>query len=272
MPVSQDQAERLYSRAFQNLLQSDADVHTFRRIAELGKPAATASLSVENYQFALSIQLDPAFDVYFKDRKGAVEFFGGPEKMGASSTRAQLGQFTRAIDAASLIFIHSAVDAALSDLCQVALLLGPAEWEVCITNQKASIAELRKQGLEALVNSKLQTYVDALARESLLKRADVLFRICKPVADFAPVGGYSFDRAHLVAIDEQRHRVTHGLRNAAPIVECEQELQYLTKTGIFFAAMVNARFGVKINPLYALGLELPIPAPTAPGEHQNGAT
>lgn len=264
--MSEDQAERLYSKLFLNLLQSDADVRTIRRVAELGQPAAAATLSVDNYRFALSIQSDPAYDAYFIDRKRAVEFLGGPKAMGTTTTMTQLGQFAKAIDAASLIFVHSAVDAALSDLCRVTLLFAPAEWEQFVGNQRTSISDLRSQGVEELVRAKLEAHVEALERESLPKRADRLFAVCKPAAGFDPIGNYLFDRARLVAIDDERHRVTHGSRTTQALVDCEQKLEFLIKTGLFFAAMVNERFGVKINPMYALGLELPdaAPPPTAP--------
>jgi hypothetical protein len=259
--MSVDEAERLYSEVFHTLLQSHADVQTFRQVAELGKPAAEASLGMANYSFALSIQSDPAYDAYFKDRKRAVEYLGGPEVMGSKTTKIQLQRFAQAIDAASLIFVHSAVDAAVSDLCRVSLLLAPLQWEKFVADKKATLHEVRTQGVEEVFRGKLEAHMEALQKESLPKRADRLFAVCKPARDFDPIRGYVYDRDELVSVDDTRHLVVHGSGVAQPIVDCEKKLEFLVKTGLFFTGMVNASLGVKINPLYALGLQIPVAAP-----------
>ena len=254
--MSTSEAERLYSRAFRNLFQSAAEVQTFRKIAQLGKPAASAALNIENYQLALSLQNDPAFGAFFGSAKAALEFLGGTEGISASATTKQLAQSDRAVDAASLIFLHSAVDASVSDLCRVTLLLAPVEWKRFVDTQKVTIGDLQDHTADELLQEKLTTHMDALERESLLKRVNRLFEVCKPAPGFDPVGNFAYDSARLLSIDELRHRLTHGDRAATTIPDWAELQEYLMKTGLYMASMVNWKFGIRVDPAIVVGLDL----------------
>ena len=250
-------AERLFSRIFHNLTQRHADVTTFRKLASLGQGAAAATLNVENYRFALSMLEDPQYDEFFLDRKAAVAFFGGPRKMGADMTTKQLALFGAAIDAASLVFVHSGVDATISDLCRVTHLIDPSRWRPFVEAQKVSLSELNSASPDELWKARLQTHLEALEQESIKKRTERIFAICKPSNTFDPIGKFKYDVTTLERLDKLRQDIIHG-SGPTTIPNCDAELEYLVKVGLFFFAMVNTTFGVKVNPLYSLGLELPV--------------
>jgi hypothetical protein len=250
-------AERLFSQVFHNLTQRQADVTTFRKLSVLGQEAAAATLTIENYRFALSILHDSQYDQYFLDRKGAVAFLGGPEKMGSNMTAKQLHLFNAAVDAASLVFVHSAVDAAVSDLCRVTYIIDPSRWRPFVEAQKVSLSEIGSTTPGDVWKMKLDAHVAALEKESLRKRTDRLFAICKPDRTFDPIGNFQYDIISVERLDKLRQDVIHG-SGPDVIPNCDAELEYLTKVGLYFFSMVNKAFGVKINPMFSLGLQLPV--------------
>lgn len=167
---------------------------TFRRLSDLGLPVAASALKQENLDLANAILKDPSYDKFFKDRKVAVEFFGGPEVMATNTTNEELLKYSRIVDAAALVFVHSAVDAAVSDLCRVTMLLDPASWERYVDGMKISLADAKEVGVEKLMKAKLEAHLYALEKEAIAKRIDRLFAICKPEAGYIAIRGLSGDR------------------------------------------------------------------------------
>lgn len=252
--TSAEQAERIFTRVFKNLTSRHVDMLTFQRLADLGKPAAIAKLHQEQLELAHDIENNPAYDEFFKDRRAVVEFFGGPEKMATMTASQEIKKYSRIVDATLIVFVHGALDAAISDLCRVTLLLDPSAWEPYVLATKVTLADAR-QGVDSVVSAKLEAHLAGLEKESIIKRIDRLFAICKPPEGYAPIGGYSFDRDRLAQIDERRHRIVHGQAYTGFTADGSDELEFMVKTGLFFFAMVNMRYNVKVNPLVALGIE-----------------
>jgi len=249
-------AERLFSQIFNNLFQRQSDITTFRKLAMLGQQSAAEALSAENYQFALSILADPQYNAFFKDREAVVAFFGGPKEMSEKTTAKQLNLFNAAVDAASLVFVHSTVDAAISDLCRVTFLIDPARWHKFVEAQKVSLAILQSKHPDEIVAARLEAHLAALEKESLQKRTERLYEVCRPGREFDPISNFKYDVATLERLDRLRQEFVHG-SGPRVIVDCDVELLKLLQIGMHFFAMVNNAFGVKINPLFALGLPSP---------------
>jgi hypothetical protein len=256
--TSAEKAARIFARVFSSLTRRHADMITFRRLADLGKPVAVSTLHQEQLELANAILMNPSYAQFFPDPQAAVEFFGGPAKMAAMTTSQEIQKYSRIIDAASLVFLHSALDAAVSDLCRVTLLLDPASWEPYVLSTKVTLDDAITVGIAGLTTQKLETHIDALDKESMLKRIDRLFAVCKPDKDFTPIGGeFAFDLQRICKLDEQRHRIVHGEGYQDRESLLNDDLEFLVKTGLFLWSMVNMRFDVILNPLYAMGIELP---------------
>jgi hypothetical protein len=265
-PAPPDNAERIFTRVLMNLTRRHADMLTFRRLSGFGLIAAAETLKQENLDLANAILNDPTYDEFFTDRKAAVEFFGGPEAMATNTTNQELLKYSRIVDAGALVFVHSAVDAAVSDLCRATMLLDPASWERYVEATKVSLADAKEVGLESLLKEKLESYITALEKESIAKRIDRLFAICKPEPGYVPITGFSFDLERIKNLDETRHRIVHGEGYKNVATPIKDDLEFLVKSGLFLFAMVNMRYGVKVNPFYAVGIEPPvIPVPTRHG-------
>src|SRR5687768_10247946 len=111
------EADAMYTRIFLTLIQRHFDTLTFRGLVGAGEPYATARAAAEDEQLVRAILTDTEYDKYFLDRKKAVEFFGGAEVFRASLTQDKVSILRRSVDSASIVLMHSALDAALTDLC-----------------------------------------------------------------------------------------------------------------------------------------------------------
>lgn len=250
-------AERRFARVFSTLTRAWSETLTFRKLVELGLPAASSQLAGENYRFAISFLGDPANDNLFLDKQKALETIGGPEGMGTAMTKNQLAEFKRSVDSASLVFIHSALDAAATDLCAVTALLGPGDWEHFVKDKTVPLSSLKGAAYDTVLQQKLNDYLKVLERESLLKRIDKLFQVCQPPDGFDPKPGYKYDRTKLENLDTVRHEIVHGDALFVVFPEMDNSLECIFNTGLFLFFMVNAKYGVKLDPVYFQQLQRP---------------
>lgn len=259
-----ENAERIFTRVMKNLTRRHADMLTFRRLSDLGLPVAASTLKQENLDLANAILSDPSYKEFFTDPKAVIEFFGGPEAMATNTANQELLKYSRIVDAAALVFIHSTVDAAVSDLCRVTMLLDPASWEKYVEATKISLADAKEVGVESLIKAKLGAHLVALEKDSIVKRIERLFAICKPEPEYVAINGFSFDLERMKKLDDTRHRIVHGEGYEIVATPIREDLEFLVKSGLFMFAMVNMRYGVKVNLFYAIGIEPPT-APAPPG-------
>ena len=69
---------------------------------------------------------------------------------------------------------------------------------------------------------------------------------------------YIYDRDRLKKVDDYRHEVIHGISPLHGIAAAEEEVDYLTRTVLFFLGLVNLRYGLRLDPFYVFtGKELP---------------
>lgn len=248
-------AERRYARVFMTLTGRWSDTLTFRKLARLGEPHASAQIALENAEFAQSLVSDPEYDQYFVDRHKFVASFGGPAAIGKSLTTKQLETFRRSVDIASIVFMHSTLDAAISELCHVAAEIRPSDWEPFIERQQLPLASVKGTNYDALLQEKLAAHLQSLERSGLLKRADTLFQICKSPPGFSPLKNYAYDRDEVERLDLLRHRLVHAASPRESLHNVEETLEFFLRTGMFFWLMLNHAYSVKLNPIYALGLD-----------------
>jgi hypothetical protein len=248
-----DPATQLYSEIYSALSGRWQETLSFRKVAELGLPSAAREAELANTGAAEEFLNDSENDLLFLSKQGFIDYVGGAAGVGKTMTAAQLGAFCSAVDAASLVFVHSAVDAAVSDLCRLAALIAPNDWMPWLNNATLSLAEAKARPIDELISAKLASLVERLDREALLFRVDRLFAICQPPVGFAPLNDYTYDRARVEQLDKLRQSIVHRPESArAPIPDCEDSLRFLFRTGLFLWSMLNAKYGVRMDPLHDL--------------------
>jgi len=245
-----DEATRLFNKVFFALTGTWADTFSFRRIVLGGLPEAQRRLLEQNAHWFGQFVNDPANDAVFRDKAKYLETVGGVAAVADSLTKQQIQAYGGSVDAASIVFMHSALDGALHDLCRATALIAPQEWQPFVDGQEERLGVLRERGYEAVAWERVSAFVDALSHESLVKKTDRLFQVCRPDRAYSRAG-YQFNRDRLVQLDDIRHNIVHRDRPRVPIQDVEAGIEFMHETGLFFFGMVNNRYGLRLDPAYA---------------------
>lgn len=243
----EQKASRIFGRVFLTLTRVWGDVYSFRRVVELGLPHAHREVSVEKPRVVMRLVEDLARDQVFSDTEKFLATAGGVEGIARAMTVREMTAFRGSVDAASLVFMHSALDAAAQDLCRVTALVGPAEWRQFVDTRSIHLAQAREKGYEALADEKVEDLLRKLSRLSLIKKVDKLFQVCRPDPSYSRAN-YQFDRHRLIDLDHKRHSLVHGELQREPIPDIEGSVDYLLETGLYLFGMVNHRYGVRVEP------------------------
>lgn len=160
-----------------------------------------------------------------------------------------------AIDASSLVMAQSILDDCAWSYLKVCALVAPEDWCGQIDARKIDLRLVRERSYEDLRDGLIQARVDQIERESVLVKIDLLFALCSPPADYAPLNNYAYDRARLERVDGERHAVIHenGFVTALPTIE--EDLDYISKTAWFVMGLVNQKHGLQIDPRRFMGAQ-----------------
>ena len=239
------EATKIFTKVLLNLTSRSSEIHTFRRLVQIGLPHASDAVANSNLEWARQILTEPHYEGWFTDRARFIKEVGGTDGLGAKMTAQQISVLNISVDAASLVFMHSALDASVQDLCLVCSLAAPNDWEPFLAKQKVLLSDVKAADFETLFTQRLSQHVAALERDSLVKRVDRLFQVCRPSGNYSR-SGYSYDRDRLEKIDRDRQDVIHG--GGVVLSHVDTVLEFLLETGLFLFGMVNHRYGVKVAP------------------------
>lgn len=244
-----DDATLLFNKVFFALTGTWSDTISFRKIVLGGVAEAQERLFRQNAAWFDQFVNDPANNPVFIDKDKYLETVGGVGAVAEGLTKQQIEAFGGSVDSASIVFMHSALDGALHDLCKATALAAPQRWEQFVDGQEERLGVIRERGYEAVAKDRIDAFVSALSYESMLKKTDRLFQVCQPGRAYARAG-YRFDRARLAELDDLRHDIVHRNRPRAPIPDVDAGIDFLNETGLFFFGMVNQCFGLRLDPQY----------------------
>lgn len=251
------EAERLFNQVFKRWSSRIGFIFSFRRATYEGMQGARNAIEAGNARFVDGLVNGPDYDKIFLNKTGFFEAVP-PEKLSRQLTETTVGQAQIAVDAASIVFAHSVLDAAALDYCRVTALAAPGDWESVIDQRQVKLSDLRGANYEQILRKKLDEFFEQLEWESLLKKADYLLARCKPAPNWSPMNDYIYERDRLKRLDDYRHEVIHGTGPLQGIAAAEEEVDYLTRTVLFFLGLVNLRYGLQLDPFYIFtGKELP---------------
>jgi len=164
-----------------------------------------------------------------------------------------MARTTSSLDAATVVFVHSILDAAAIDYCRVTAMAAPSDWEPDLRGNAVRLTEIRGSTYDELLRRKLGDRLQSLERESLLTKIDRLLARCQPPAGWSPMNNYKFDLETMKRLDEQRHDIVHGLAIGRPLKDfplSPESLWYLQRTLMYFAGLVNRKYGLMLDPAY----------------------
>jgi len=251
------------SRVFSWVVKRWGTLETFRRLAKAGIPIMKPALQEKCRKIVAGAESLGLYDVMFKKEgmtpaEAKVEFLnaiGGFGAMADQMAGYQITQHDFAVDAACLIFAHTIVDAAVAEHCRVISLVSPLHLERLVGRKTVALEEVRESGYEQLVRGKVEEYLDALDRRSLMEKVGILHDLCRPNSDFARRTGCVYDQERLQKLDRIRHDIVHGREVATPLPEGDDDLKFLHGVCNYFFLLVNQQYGVKLDP-DSLGMAL----------------
>ena len=243
------EAERLFNHVYKRWLSQVGFILSFRRATYEGMQGARKSIEAGNTQYVDGLMRRPDYNKIFLDKKGFFDAFP-PERLSHELTEMTVGQAQIGVDAASIVFAHSVLDGAALDYCRVTALVAPNDWESVIDQRQVKVSDLRGASYEQILSKKLDEFFEQLERESLLKKADYLFARCKPAANWSPMNNYIYDRDRLKKLDDYRHQVIHGINRLERIASADEEVDYLTRTVLFFMGLIDLRYGRRLDPFF----------------------
>lgn len=251
-------AEEVFSETFGRFMKNWGFISSLRQVTDVALPIAEKAIAGLHAQFVEQIAADPEYKTIIVKLDGSEGTWDQEIKhfFQTGMTDNAMTNARTAIDGASLVFAQSVLDDCAWSYLKVCSLAAPADWEAILKDRKVAFTSMgrsREEIREELIHDKL----DQLERESLLKKVDLLFQLCPPPKDFAPINNYAYDRDRLEAIDNARHSIIHRDGMGKPISDIEETLEYISKTANFLMGLVNKKYGVQLNVIKVMNLPIP---------------
>ena len=245
--------EHLAAQIFGRTMSAWNAVHTFRWMGQLGLPHAANQAAWQHqrttHHFATAAEYADMFIGDGRERLVELGFF---ETAAQAMTENAVSIFNFVSDASSLIFAHSVLDSAALDWCRVCAIAEPDDIMPYIEKKRIALSEMKDASFAQLRDNAISEFFISLERDSLIKKLDTIFAVCRPPHDFVGMHDYRYDRNRIVALDALRHEYVHrgGLGTRLP--QGDDDLWYLFKTTHFLLPLVHQRYRFRIDPNHVL--------------------
>ncbi|MGA3373167.1 MAG: hypothetical protein ABSC48_15545 [Terracidiphilus sp.] len=245
-----EDSEAIFSEAFGRFWSNWSYIMSLRQVAEVALPIAREALTPIHAQAVDTIAADPEYSKLFIKLDGTQSPWNEKLKefLCAGMTNTAIANSRAAIDAASLVFAQSMLDDSAWSYCRVCALIAPKDWEQFLEKKTVDYASVRDHTADAIRDELLTKKLKELEYKSLLEKVGMLFRLCKPPANFAPIEDYTFDQKRLEAIDNRRNQIIHGNGIKVLMTDLDSDLEFVRRTSHYLMAMVNQRFGLRLHP------------------------
>jgi hypothetical protein len=168
-----------------------------------------------------------------------------PEEVAEMYADRQVYQAKTATLAAGIIYAHSALDSLITGLCHVMSLQHQERWDDIVGSKqpKFSVDQLKQMTYEDIRNQVITDTLKKLERESLLKRIDFIFNLCKSSAPMI-YSEYTFDKEKLKDFDKLRIEIVHYDIPTDLESKFNDMMEFGKRTGSFFCNMVEESYDV----------------------------
>jgi hypothetical protein len=246
---SKNAAQQLATEIFARTLSAWNAVHTFRWIGQLGLPYAAKHAAWQHQrttqQFATA---DEYKDMFMPGGRETLVELGFFETAAKAMTLNAMSIFNSVSDASSLIFAHSVLDGAALDWCRVCAIAEPDDLMPCIDKKRVALSKVKTSSFIELRDDEIKTFFASLERESLIKKLDTIFGLCRPPINFMPMNQYNYDRQRIIDLDNLRHDYVHRTIKDVRLPRGVDDLWYLFNTTYFLLSLVHYRYGIKLDP------------------------
>jgi hypothetical protein len=233
---------QLYTRVFNQVGSGRGEIEALREVAEEGIRLAGPRIAekrreaIKETKFLIEAPLRP--------RSGRMPFSGVVRDPAESSAERTVGAARAAVDAASLVFMHSIVDSAAATLLQAISLAAPNDWLRFMDDKKLTVSEVRQEKFKTLYASLLFKELGRIERNTSLPwKAERLLQLCSPEK-----GWYHWrhDPAELERVDRLRHDIVHGEMFGQELPSVTADLKFLENTGWYLYVIAGKRYRLKL--------------------------
>jgi hypothetical protein len=227
-------------------IRSFSLLRTLRTVAQQGLAASKGTVYRQGYRLPETLE---RWGFIIPD-KAAVSNPEFRKMMAGRLSDAHAIDAQSAVDSASIVFAHSALDACATELCELIADIAPGDWEDGVLNKRISLAELKGlQSYEAALKSVLRNHIGELARSSLAERLKLINQKCQPAPQMEFDGRpYKFDLNRLLSLDQRRHDIVHRLAFSKPDDRgIEDDLNYMEWSCFYLTGMVRFKYRLPVR-------------------------
>ena len=239
-------ATRLYIEVFNRLTFEWSRILTFHQMGKIGQDSAREAIYRSNIYF-IRHQLLKGENTHLLKDPEAFARDGLAEQAPRLMTEQAVSTYRQTLDAASLVFTHSILDAAMLDCLRICALLAPNDWLAPLKDKKVGIGDAASRPFVELLGEAIDTELTRLERQSLLAKIDRLFQLCKPNKQCLLTNGFRFDRDRLLRLDNLRHEIVHTPGKPQPFSSLHQDLEFMQNCGMHVFAMLNECFNLRFS-------------------------
>ena len=221
-------------------------MYTFREVAKLGLPHAIKEKRRIWEKRIATFPHDPDWRQFLKE-PDAFLASGTGDLLLKEIVKSAHTDFESAVDAASLVFAHSAVDAVAWECCRLSAVVCPSDWHDAVKKRKVEVGDLEDSDYQGIMSQKVSDFIEGLERESLLRKVDLYHKRCW-VGDV--LEGFKFDRERLEKLDRLRHDVVHGDSHSVRLPRGDADIVFLHKTHLHLVVTLFKKYNLKYSDEY----------------------
>jgi len=236
--------DELFTYVYSRFTRGWAELSAFREVAEAGLPAAAPKIAQQKKELIGKLASQEGWAKAIKD---PTEFHerGGVDGMAIEMTDNAINSARSAVDAASLVFAHSIVDAAAVGFLRVTASASKDDWQQFLCDRKWTVSDVKSATYDQLFLDLLLKELDTIERTfSLPRKAFRLQQLCRPDPHWdLPM---KYDAEEVERVDNLRHGIVHGDMLGKPFENIEKDLKLLYDLGTYFFALTHKHYGTKI--------------------------
>ena len=227
-----------------------AIIDSFRRVGLAGIPYAKEIVAAEHASFIADLTASGKLGEIFIGAMNTDDLHKTGAWLRGKLTEQALKNAACSIDAASFVFAHTILDDGLSSFVEITSAAAPTYRQKRVERKNVSIAVLKNQPLEEVLQSVIAKEVWETRRNaSLPEKCDLLHAICQPHEGTLVHPEYKFDLEIVSMLDKLRQDLVHGDLLGEEIANAENRLDYLRQTWMYFFIMLHKKFGLRIDPV-----------------------
>lgn len=148
------EGERLFNDVVARCFDRWRFILSFRITSKVGMAAAIRDIKAQKVTFVADILQGTDYDKILLNKEA---FFKAnpPEKIIQNMTEQTIRETEVAMNAASIVFSHSVLDAAVFDYCRVTALIAPGDWGSVVERRSVPLGEVRTSDYDNLLRQKL---------------------------------------------------------------------------------------------------------------------